>query len=106
MLVKVTGRHMSVTEAMKTYAEEKASRLQRLSRRISEIEVLLDFDGSMAKAEYIVDVERAGDFVAREKSKDMYAAIDAVVDKLQRQLREHKERVKKHHQKGGAKQVK
>jgi len=106
MLVKVTGRHMSVTDAMKTYAEEKASRLPRLSRRISQIQVILDFEGSMAKSELIVDVERAGDFVAREKGKDMYAAIDIAVDKLQRQLREHKERFKKHHQKGGARQGK
>ena len=103
MLVKVTGRHMSVTDAMKTYAEEKAQRLLRLSQRISEIQVVLDFEGTLPKVEIIVDVEHAGDFVARETGKDMYAAIDAAVDKVQRQLREHKERFKKHHQKGGVK---
>jgi putative sigma-54 modulation protein len=100
MLVKVTGRHMSVTEAMKAYAEEKTPRLTRIEPRISEIEVVLDFEGGLPKAEFIVDVERAGDFVASQGNKDMYAAIDAVIDKLERQLTDHRKRVTKSHHKG------
>jgi len=97
MQVKVTGRHMSVTEAIKSYAEEKAERLIRFHRRIQEIRVVLDFEGGLPKVEFIVDVERAGDFVGHETGKDVYAAIDAVVDKLERQLREHQARIKQRH---------
>ena len=97
MQVRVTGRHMSVTEAMKAYAEEKSQRLIRFFDRIQEIRVVLDLEGGLPMAEFIVDVERAADFIGRETHSDMYAAIDAVVDKLERQLRKHKERIKEHH---------
>jgi len=97
MQVKVTGRHMSVTDAMKAYAEEKAQKLIRFFDRIQEIRVVLDFDGNRPTVEVVVDVERADDFIAREMNKDMYAAIDKVSDKLERQLTRHKERIKEHH---------
>lgn len=97
MQVKITGRHMAVTEAMKSYAEEKAQKLIRFFNRIQEIRVVLDFDGIQPMAEFIVDVERAEDFIARETHDDMYAAIDKVSDKLERQLHEYKERLRGHH---------
>ena len=97
MQVKIIGRHMSVTDPMKAYAEEKAQKLFRFFDRIQEIRVVLDFEGGQPTVECLVDVERADDFVARETHQDMYAAIDAVSDKLERQLKKHKERVKGHH---------
>mgnify|MGYP000412773546 CR=1 FL=1 len=97
MQVKVTGRHMSVTEAMKSYAEEKAQKLIRYFNRIQEIRVVLDFDGTRPMVEFIVDVERASDFVASETNDDMYAAIDKTADKLEAQLHKHKERLRGHH---------
>ena len=93
MQVKVTGRHMSVTDAMKAYAEEKAQKLIRFYGRIQEIRVVLDFEGAKPSAEFIVDVEHAEDFIAREVNDDMYAAVDKVSDVLERQLRKHKERL-------------
>jgi ribosome hibernation promoting factor len=97
MQVKVTGRHMSVTDAMKSYADEKARKLVKFFDRIQEIRVILDFEGSRPTVECIVDVEHADDFVAHETHDDVYAAIDAVSDKLERQLRRHKEMIKEHH---------
>lgn len=97
MQVKVTGRHMSVTDAMKSYADEKARKLVKFFDRIQEIRVVLDFEGARPTVECIVDVERADDFVAHETHDDIYAAIDAVSDKLERQLRRHKEMIKGHH---------
>ena len=103
MNVKVTGRHMSVSDAMKTYAEENAERLTHFDARITEVQVLLDFEGALPKAEFIVKVEHAADFVAHDSGKDMYAVIDAVGDKLERQLREHHKKVTKQHHKGPSK---
>jgi putative sigma-54 modulation protein len=100
MQVVVTGRHMSVTSAMKSYAEEKVQRLSRFFNRVSEIRVVLDFEGSKPMVEGIVDVEHADDFVARETATDMYAAIDLMTDKLEMQLRRHKERLNERHHKG------
>ena len=97
MQIVVTGRHMSVTDAMKSYAEEKAERLSRFFNRIQEIRVVLDFEGGMPTTEVFADVEHADDFIAHETHKDMYAAIDAATDKLERQLRKHKERINQRH---------
>ena len=99
MQVVVTGRHMSVSEAMKSYAQEKVQKFLRHVNRISEIRVVLDLEAGKPVAECIVDVERAGDFVARETNLDMYAAIDAVVAKMERQLIKHKELVVQRHKK-------
>lgn len=97
MQVKITGRHMSVTEHMKSYAEEKAQKLIRFFDRIQEIRVVLDYEGGKPAVEFLADVELTDDFVARETNDDMHAAIDLVSDKLERQLRRHKERLKEHH---------
>ncbi|MBN2584668.1 MAG: ribosome-associated translation inhibitor RaiA [Planctomycetes bacterium] len=100
MQIVVTGRHMSVTDAMKAYAQEKAERVMRFFNRIQEIRVVLDFDGGRPTVEFIADVEHSDDFIARETQDDMYAAIDAAVDKLERQLRKHKERINQQRHKG------
>jgi len=100
MQIVVTGRHMSVTEAMKAYAQEKAERLMRFDDRIQEIRIVLDFDGGRPTAEFIVDVEHSDDVVAKQAHDDMYAAIDTVVDKMERQLRKHKERAREQRHKG------
>jgi len=97
MQVKITGRHVSVTEEMKAYAREKTEKLVRFFDRIQEVRVVLDMEGERYTAEAIADVELADDLVARETGQDIYAAIDTVSDKLERQLRKHKERLKEHH---------
>ncbi len=100
MQVKITGRHVSVTEGMKAYAREKTEKLVRFFDRIQEVRVVLDMEGERYTAEAIADVELADDLVARETGQDIYAAIDAVSDKLERQLRKFKERLKEHHKRG------
>ncbi|NLX59804.1 MAG: ribosome-associated translation inhibitor RaiA [Phycisphaerae bacterium] len=100
MQIVVTGRHMSVTDAMKAYAQEKAERLIRFDGRIQEIRIVLDFDGGRPTVEFIADLEHSDDVIASEAHDDMYAAIDTVVDKMERQLRKHKERVREQRHKG------
>lgn len=97
MQIVVTGRHMSVTDSMKQHAEEKTQRLTRFYDRVQEIRAVLDFDGGMPTAELIVAIEHSDDLVAREQSADMYAAIDTVCDRMERQLRKHKERIDQKH---------
>ncbi len=94
MIVTFSSRHMPVTEPLKAYATEKANKLNRYFDRISEIEVVLDHEahkGNPMRCEMIVNADHQK-FVAHCDNADAYACIDAVVDKLERQLTDHKER--------------
>ena len=104
MQVKISARHMGVSEAVKTYCEEKASKLTRFYDRIQSIEVILDGKDGVHTAEIIVHTERSDPFVATEQQPDIYAAVDLLIDKIERQLTRHKERVRnrKHPPRGGA----
>ncbi|MGD8451760.1 MAG: ribosome-associated translation inhibitor RaiA [Phycisphaerae bacterium] len=94
MQVTVSGRHMSVTESVKEYCQDKVSRLTRFYDRIQSIEVILDGRNGVHEAEIIVHTEHADPFVARERHGDLHAAIDLLMDKIERQLSRHKERIR------------
>jgi putative sigma-54 modulation protein len=99
VIVRVMSRHMDVTPAIKAFAEQKASKLTKHFDRISEIEVILDAgtektNRDHAKVEIIVHVEHTNTFIAHQDNGDAYAGIDACVEKLERQLTDHKERLR------------
>jgi putative sigma-54 modulation protein len=90
VVITVSGRHMDVTPALKTHAEEKASKLTRYYDLIQEIEVIMDAGNSSVSVEMIVNAEHNGTFVASQDGADAYACIDACTQKLERQLSDHK----------------
>jgi len=92
VIVTVTGRHMEVTEALKAYAEQKASKLERYYDLIQEIEVVLDTAKDSPNVEMIVNAEHRNTFVAHHSDGDAYACIDGCVHKLERQITEHKKK--------------
>lgn len=92
MQVSVTGRHINVTEEIKAYAAEKANKLPRFYDRIQAIEVILDREGDNFTVDMIVTAEGKNNFIAHESGPDMFALVDLIIDKLERQLRRHKER--------------
>lgn len=92
MIVTVVGRHMEVTEALKTYAEQKAAKLEKYYDLIQEIEVVLENNKDVQRVEMIVNAEHRNIFVAHHNEGDAYACIDACVHKLERQLTEHKKK--------------
>lgn len=94
MLVTVSSRHMDVTEALKTYAEQKANKLNKYYDRIQEIEVVFDNGKDTTRVEIIVNAEHKNLFVAHHDDADAYAGIDGCVDKLERQLSDHKKKVR------------
>ncbi len=94
MIVTFSSRHMAVTEPLKVYATEKANKLNKYFDRISEIEVVVeheDHNGSPMRVEMIVNADHHK-FVAHCSESDIYQCVDAVVNKLERQLTDHKER--------------
>lgn len=92
MIVTISGRHMEVTEALKQYAEQKANKLSKYYDLIQEIEVIMDAHKDSTRVEIIVNAEHNGMFIAHHDQGDAYACIDGCVDKLERQLTDHKER--------------
>lgn len=92
MIVTVSSRHMDVTPALKTFAEEKAQRLLKYYDRIQEIEVIFDAGKDRTTVEMIVNAEHRNMFIARHDQGDAYACVDGCMEKLERQLTEHKDR--------------
>jgi putative sigma-54 modulation protein len=86
MNIAITFRHMDATEAVKTYASEKVAKLQKFLRQPMKGQVTLSCQSRAHTAE--VDIHSGGEhFHAHETSEDMYATIDKVTDKLERQIR-------------------
>jgi putative sigma-54 modulation protein len=90
VIVTVSSRHMNVSEALKTYAEQKAGKLPKYYDRIQEIEVVFDAGKDNVRVEMIVNGEHKTMFIANHDQGDAYACVDGCVHKLERQLSEHK----------------
>ena len=94
VIVTVAARHMDVSEALKKYAEQKANKLLKYYDRIQEIEVIFDAGKDRTRVEMIVNAEHKHMFIAHHDHDDAYASIDGCVDKLERQLTDHKEKLR------------
>lgn len=97
MQLNISGHHVDVTEALKNYVTEKFDRLERHYDHITNVHVVLSVEKVAQRAEATAHVSGA-ELFADATSEDMYAAIDALTDKLDRQLLKHKEKlVSRHH---------
>ena len=107
MIYNVRGQRFQVTDALRDYAEKKLSRLEKYfdPSVTSEVNVTLSVTKGLHTVE--VTIPLSGLFLrAEEVSEDMYASIDLVVDKLERQIRKHKTRINRRVRQGaGTKQV-
>lgn len=83
---------MDVSPALKTHAEQKVGKLTRYYDRIQEIEVVFDAAKDTMQVEVIVNAEHRNMFIARHDGTDAYACLDGCIDKLERQLSEHKKK--------------
>ena len=101
MQINVSGHHVEVTPALREYTNTKLSKLQRHFDNITKTDVTLTVEKLVQKAEASVHVAGADLFAACE-SDDMYAAIDQMTDKLDRQLIKHKEKTTNRKQGAGA----
>jgi putative sigma-54 modulation protein len=91
MQVSVSGHHIEVTDALRNYAETKLERLERHFDQITNIHVILSVEKQRQKAEATIRVS-GGEIYADAESEDLYAAIDLMTDKLDRQLIKKKEK--------------
>jgi putative sigma-54 modulation protein len=95
--IQVTGRHVSVTDAMKEYCQRRLACLHLDYPKIIEVQVILDVEKYRHTAEVILHCSNHITLEASAESDDMYASIDQVVDKIARQMRKYKTRLMRHH---------
>ena len=96
MQIKISARHGHLHESTQEFIREKASKLNHFFQRLMMIEVIVDLQEEEKKVEFLVSAEHKHDFVASESNKDVLAAVDLCMDKLERQVRKYKERIMDH----------
>ncbi len=90
--ITVSGRHMDVRDALKSYASEKAGKLERFYDRVHSVDIVFDKQANSHRCEMIAKADHHTSFVAKEEHDDPYAALDASVKDLERQITRHKEK--------------
>ena len=91
MHISVTGHHIDVTQPLKSYVDSKFERLERHFDNVTNVHVILSVEKLRQKAEATLHINGASVF-ADSVHEDMYAAIDGLIDKLDRQVLKHKEK--------------
>lgn len=95
MQVNVSGHHVEITDSLRGYVESKIEKIERHFDLVSAVDCILTVEKLRHKAEATVNVN-GGTIYADATEEDMYAAIDGLVDKLDRRVRKHKEKLVDH----------
>jgi putative sigma-54 modulation protein len=95
MQINISGHHVEVTQALKDYVHSKVNKLERHFEYITNVQVTLTVEKLMQKAEATIHASGA-ELHANADDENMYAAIDGLTDKLDRQLLKHKEKMNSH----------
>lgn len=96
MNLNMTGHHIEITPSMRAYVSSKMTRINRHFDHVIDVSMILSVEKLRQKIEANVHLSGKDIFVECE-DQDMYAAIDLLVDKLDRQIIRHKERIKDRH---------
>jgi len=95
MQINLTGHHVEITDSLRTYVDTKFEKLERHFDHINNVHVILNVEKLSQKAEATVHLN-GGEVFANSEHTDMYAAIDSLIDKLDRQVIKHKEKLRRH----------
>lgn len=95
MQMTISGHHLDVTDPIRDYVTDKFAKLERHYDHINSTAVILSVEKLSQKAEATIHVS-GGELFANAEHEDLYAAIDALSDKLDRQLIKHKEKHRDH----------
>lgn len=97
MRIEVSGKHLDVTPAIRDYADQKCAKIPRYFDGVQEIFVVLENPRAEEfSVEIRVDVVKHKDFIAKQDGQNLYECIDLAVDKVTRQLKDFKERLRDH----------
>ncbi|WP_417618595.1 ribosome hibernation promoting factor [Oceanisphaera sp.] len=93
MQINLTGHHVEITDSLRDYVHSKFSRLERHFDNMTNAHVVLTLEKLQQIAEAKINLS-GGEIFANSQHEDMYAAIDGLFDKLDRQVIKHKEKLK------------
>ena len=104
MKIIISGKHLKITDAIKSYTEEKISKISKYTDAITEVDIVLTVEdtkssGQIHKADGLVYASGTKIKVETENA-DLYAAIDELEEKLERQVRKYQEKQKDFTKKG------
>ena len=99
MQVNLSGHHVDITDSLRNYVNEKIQKLDRHFDKALDIHVVLTVEKLRHKAEATLHVS-GSNLHADDVQEDMYAAIDGLIDKLDRQGKKFKEKLKDHRARG------
>ena len=91
MQVNISGQHLDVTPALRESIDDKLKRLEQHYDKITNVQVILSVEKLQQKIEATLNIP-GGEVVGNAVNEDMYAAIDSLYEKLDRQLKKHKEK--------------
>ena len=98
MQIQISTRHGQLSEASQQRISAKAEKLLRIFERLTAIEVIIDLtDEATPRVDLKVSAEHKHDFVAHDQSDNLMGSVDAVVHRLEQQLRKYKEKVQERH---------
>lgn len=98
MQIEISGQNVEITEALRAYVTEKMQRIERHFENLTSAHFVLKLEKLLHSAEGTIHVGgRTNPIHAEADAEDMYAAIDELSDKLDRQVRRHKSKVTDHH---------
>ena len=97
MQVSITGRHVNVTDNVKTHVEDKLERSLGVFPRIESVRVILDTENRDQVSEVIIQGSNHIRITAIEKSENLYDAIDRSIEHAERQMRKHRDKTQDHH---------
>ena len=100
MQLDITGHHFDVTPLLNNYIKDKIMRLKRHFDQVLNIHIILEVQKHNNRAEASLNVS-GNNIFAEATGHDMYAAIDFLTDKLDRQILKHKEKIRSHHRDEG-----
>lgn len=95
MNLSISGHHLDVTPSLREYVTQKLDRIRRHFDKVIDVKVFLSVDKLVQKAEVNIHVP-GKEIHVESTAEDMYAAIDALADKLDRQVLKYKEKVSDH----------
>jgi putative sigma-54 modulation protein len=99
--IQVSTRHGQLSEASQQKISAKAEKLTRIFERLTAIAVVVDLtDETLPKVDLQVSAEHKHDFVAHDQSDNLMASVDAVIHRMEQQLRKYKEKVQDRHRSG------
>ena len=96
MQLDVTGHHVELTDSLREYVTSKLEKIERHFDKVTDVHCILTVEKLRQKAEATISVNGAKIY-ADATDEDMYAAIDSLANKLNRQVRKHKEKHADHH---------